>query len=174
MAQAWCAPSWPRRASWPARRPRCGGGPSPAATEASAPRPANLPLREDGAHGFRAGEPGLPCAAYVTEFAPGGLGAYLSPAIDCFDGRPVCRGASLHPDEGLAVGTLEGLVAAVRPTESRPLVVHADGCAAFGELGERLDAYVEWYRDARPKKALGWRTTAEYRRDLGYGHALAA
>jgi hypothetical protein len=26
----------------------------------------------------------------------------------------------------------------------------------------------------KPKKSLGWRTTAEYRRDLGYGYTLAA
>jgi putative transposase len=190
------------------------------------PRPANLPLREDGTHDFRAGEPGLLCVTDVTEFALDGFKAYLSPAIDCFDGRPVCWRVSLHPDKELAVGTLEGLVAAVRPTESRPLVVHTDGgavymsddwaaaCASgnvtrsmsrkarspdnarcegffgtlksdffegedwagvtFGEFRERLDAYIEWYRDAKPKKSLGWRTTAEYRRDLGYGCTLAA
>ena len=121
---------------------------------------------------------------------------------------------------------LEGLVAAVRPTEARPLVIHTDGgavymsddwagaCASgnvtrsmsrkarspdnarcegffgtpesdffegedwtgvtFEEFRERLDAYIEWYRDAKPKKSLGWRTTAEYRRDLGYGYTLAA
>jgi hypothetical protein len=33
---------------------------------------------------------------------------------------------------------------------------------------------VVWYRDVKPKKSLGWRTTAEYRRDLGYGYTLAA
>ena len=190
------------------------------------PRPANLPLREDGTHDFRAGEPGLLCVTDVTEFALDGFKAYLSPAIDCFDGRPVCWGVALHPDKELAVGMLEGLVAAVRPTEARPLVVHTDGgavymsddwagaCASgnvtrsmsrkarspdnarcegffgtpesdffegedwtgvtFEEFRERLDAYIEWYRDAKPKKSLGWRTTAEYRRDLGYGYTLAA
>ncbi|MGN9235317.1 transposase, partial [Atopobiaceae bacterium HCP3S3_D6] len=141
-------------------------------------------------------------------------------------GRPVCWGVALHPDKELAVGMLERLVAAVRPTEARPLVVHTDGgavymsddwagaCASgnvarsmsrkarspdnarcegffgtpesdffegedwtgvtFEEFRERLDAYIEWYRDAKPKKSLGWRTTAEYRRDLGYGYTLAA
>ena len=44
----------------------------------------------------------------------------------------------------------------------------------FEEFRDRLDAYVVWYRDVKPKKSLGWRTTAEYRRDLGYGYTLAA
>jgi transposase InsO family protein len=44
----------------------------------------------------------------------------------------------------------------------------------FEELGERLDAYIEWYRGGRPKRSLGWRSIEEYRRDLGYGHTLAA
>lgn len=37
---------------------------------------------------------------------------------------------SPRPDAGLALGTLGNLVAAVRPTEARPLVVHGDGGAA--------------------------------------------
>jgi transposase InsO family protein len=191
-----------------------------------APRPDNLPLGEDGTHDFRAGEPGLLCVTDVTEFALDGYKAYLSPAIDCFDGRPVCWRVSLHPDKELMVGMLGDLVGAVGPTEARPLVVHTDGGAVymtddwasaceeghvtrsmsrkarspdnarcegffgtlksdffegvdwdgvpFEEFRDRLDAYVVWYRDVKPKKSLGWRTTAEYRRDLGYGYTLAA
>lgn len=45
-----------------------------------------------------------------------GFKAYLSAAVDCFDGWPVCWRVSLHPDAGLALGTLGDLVAAVRPT----------------------------------------------------------
>lgn len=45
---------------------------------------------------------------------------------------------------------------------------------SFEEFRERLDAYIGWYRDRKIKKSLGWRTTAEYRRDAGYGHTLAA
>ena len=58
-----------------------------------------------------------------------GFKAYLSAAVDCFDGWPVCWRVSLHPDAGLALGTLGDLVAAVRPTEGRPLVLHTDGGA---------------------------------------------
>lgn len=39
-------------------------------------------------------------------------------------------GVSPRPDAGLALGTLGDLVAAVRPTEARPPVVHGDGGAA--------------------------------------------
>ena len=38
---------------------------------------------------------------------------------------------SLHPDAGLALGTLGDLVAAVHPTEGRPLVLHSDGGAVY-------------------------------------------
>lgn len=189
-------------------------------------RPANLPLNDDGTHSFRRGEPGLLVVTDVTEFALDGYKAYLSPAIDCFDGRPVCWRVSTHPDKALMVGMLGDLVAAVRPTAARPLVVHTDGgavymtdewreaCEAghvtrsmsrkarspdnaraegffgtlksdffegadwsgvtFEEFRERLDAYIVWYRDVKPKKSLRWRTTAEYRRDLGYGYTIAA
>lgn len=92
-------------------------------------RPANLPLRGDGTHGFHAAEPGLLCVTDVTEFRLDGFKAYLSAAVDCFDGWPVCWRVSLHPDAGLALGTLGDLVAAVCPKETRPLVLHSDGGA---------------------------------------------
>lgn len=189
-------------------------------------RPPNLPLREDDSHDFSSPEPGLLVVTDVTEFALDGYRAYLSPAIDCFDGRPVCWTVSEHPDRELVLGMLRGLVGAVRPIGERPLTVHTDGggvymsgawaaeCEAshvvrsmsrkarspdnaraegffgtlkcdffegrdwsgvpFGEFRERLDAYIGWYRDGKLKKSLGWRTTAEYRRDMGYGDTVAA
>ncbi|RHK01168.1 DDE-type integrase/transposase/recombinase [Olsenella sp. AM04-33] len=94
-------------------------------------RPANLPLREDGTHGLHVAEPGLLCVTDVTEFRLDGFKAYLSAAADCFDGWPVCWRVSLHPDTGLALGTLGDLVAAVRPTEERPLVLHSGGSAVY-------------------------------------------
>ncbi len=103
------------------------------------PRPANLPLGADGTHDFHAPEPGLLCVTDVTEFRLDGFKAYLSAAVDCFDGWPVCWRVSLHPDAGLALGTLGDLVAAVRPTEGRPLVLHTDGGAVY-MTGERAAA----------------------------------
>lgn len=94
-------------------------------------RPANLPLRADGTHDFHAPEPGLLVVTDVTEFALDGYKAYLSPAIDCFDGMPVCWRVSLHPDKALALGMLSDLVGAVGPTGERPLVVHTDGGSVY-------------------------------------------
>jgi len=96
-----------------------------------AARPANVPLRGDGTHEFSAPEPGLLAVTDVTEFALDGCRAYLSPAIDCFDGWPVCWRLSRHPDKGLMVGMLGDLIGEVAPTAERPLVVHSDGGAVY-------------------------------------------
>ncbi len=104
-------------------------------------RPPNLPLREDGTHDFGADEPGVLAVTDVTEFALDGYKAYLSPAIDCLDGWPACWSVSPHPDSELVVGMLEDLVAAVRPTEERPLAVHTDGGAVY--MGEKWRATCE-------------------------------
>ena len=107
-----------------------------------AERPANLPLREDGTHEFTAPEPGLLAVTDVSEFALDGFKAYLSPAIDCFDGWPVCWRLSRHPDKGLMVGMLVDLVGSVAPTAERPLVVHSDGGAVYmtGDWREACEA----------------------------------
>lgn len=115
-----------RKAAQMARRARRGGY-----RGGLAERPANLPLREDGAHDFSAPEPGLLAVTDVTEFALDGFKAYLSPAIDCFDGLPVCWALSRHPDKALALGMLRDLVAEVAPTADRPLVLHSDGGAVY-------------------------------------------
>ncbi|WP_322153047.1 IS3 family transposase [Paratractidigestivibacter sp.] len=183
-------------------------------------RPGNLPLREDGTHDFTAAGPGRLVVTDVAEFRLGGYKAYLSPAIDCFDGWPVCWRVSLHPDADLMCGMLEDLVAAVGPTEARPLVAHTDGGAVymgrrwretcershvtrsmsrkakspdnaraegffgtlksdffeardwsgvgFEEFSAELDGYIEWYRSAKLKKSLGWKTIRQHREELGY------
>ncbi len=100
-----------------------------------AERPPNLPLREDGTHDFSAQAPGRLVVTDVTEFALDDCKVYLSPAIDCLDGWPVCWTISRHPDSDLCVGMLEDLVAAVRPTEEEPLAVHTDGGAVY--MGQR-------------------------------------
>ena len=117
-----------------------------------AERPANVPLREDGTHDFHAAEPGLLVVTDVTEFRLDGYRAYLSPAIDCFDGWPVCWRISLHADSDLVVGMLRDLVGAVGPTEGRPLTVHTDGGAVYMGRGWR-DACGPWVRRSMSRKA---------------------
>ncbi len=94
-------------------------------------RPVNAPLAEDGTHDFHAPEPGLLVVTDVTEFRLDGFKAYLSPAIDCCDGWPVCRRVSRHPDKNLVLGMLSDLVDEVGPTEERPLVLHTDGGSVY-------------------------------------------
>ena len=68
-------------------------------------RPANLPLREDGTHGFSAPAPDLLVVTDVTEFkVAGGAKVYLSPVTGCFDGMPVAWSVSAHPDSELTDG----------------------------------------------------------------------
>ncbi len=180
-------------------------------------RPANAPLRGDGTHDFSADAPGRLVVTDVTEFRLDGFKAYLSPAVDCFDGWPVCWRVSRHPDSELVGGMLDDLVAAVG---GEGLTVHTDGGAVymgerwraacersgvtrsmsrkgrspdnaraegffgtpecdffegrdwtgvtFEEFSRRLDAHIEWYRDAKVKKALGWKTLRQRREELGY------
>ena len=105
-------------------------------------RPANLPLAEDGAHDFHAPEPGLLVVTDVAEFRLDGFKAYLSPAVDCCDGWPVCWRVSRHPDKDLVLGMLSDLVDEVRPTEGRPLVLHTDGGSVYmtGDWAETCEA----------------------------------
>lgn len=94
-------------------------------------RPANVPLRGCGTHDFHAAAPGLLVVTDVTEFRLDGYRAYLSPAIDCFDGWPICWRVSVHADSDLVVGMLRDLVGIVCPTEGRPLTVHTDDGAVY-------------------------------------------
>ena len=86
-------------------------------------RPGNLPLREDGAHGFRADAPGELVVTDVTEFRLDGFKAYLSPVIDCFDGCPVSWSVSARPDDDLTAGSLEKALPRLGPG----CAVHTDG-----------------------------------------------
>lgn len=90
-------------------------------------RPGNLPLREDGTHGFRADAPGELVVTDVTEFALDGFKVYLSPVIDCFDGCPVAWRASGRPDDELTAGSLEDALGSLGPG----CVVHTDGGANY-------------------------------------------
>lgn len=51
--------------------------------------PENLPLQEGDAHTFHADAPGRLVGTVVTEFRHSDSKVYLSPVIDCHDGRPI-------------------------------------------------------------------------------------
>ena len=38
----------------------------------------------------------------------------------------------------------------------------------FGEFSRLLGEYIEWYRDGKLKKDLGWKTIREYREERGH------
>ena len=86
-------------------------------------RPGNVPLREDGTHGFHADAPGKLVVTDVTEFSAGGFKVYLSPVIDCYDGCPLSWRISLRPDDDLTAGSLEDAL----PMLGGSCVVHTDG-----------------------------------------------
>lgn len=87
-------------------------------------RPENVPLAEDGSHCFHAQAPGELIVTDVTEFRLSGFKAYLSPAIDCFDGMPVAWTVSRHADDDLTCSMLEQVAEAAC---GRPMVLHSDG-----------------------------------------------
>lgn len=89
------------------------------------PAPPNLPLADDGSHDFSAPAPNVLWVTDITEFKlPCGEKVYLSPVVDCFDGRPVSWRIGTSPTAALANGSLEDACAALSPGE-RP-VVHSD------------------------------------------------
>jgi transposase InsO family protein len=91
--------------------------------------PANLPLREDGTHDFRASAPNEKWVTDITEFRlpDDPRKVYLSPVVDLFDGRPVAWSAGTSPDAALANSSLEAACATLRPGEAP--FCHSDrGC----------------------------------------------
>lgn len=92
-------------------------------------RPANIPLRDDGSHGFSTDAPGEMIVTDVTEFAIGKKKVYLSPIVDCFDGLPVAWSISTHPDSELCDSSLKKYLA-VQPSRKKP-VCHTDGGACY-------------------------------------------
>lgn len=94
-------------------------------------RPANLPLREDGTHGFSAPAPDRLVVTDVTEFSlAGGAKLYLSPVVDCFDGMPVSWSVSRHPDSALCDSSLAAYLSSL-PEGHPPVAVHSDGGACY-------------------------------------------
>lgn len=93
-------------------------------------RPANLPLDGCGRHDFHAPAPGMLLVTDVTEFKVGDGKVYLSPVIDCFDGLPVSRSISRHPDSALCDSSLAAALGSL-PAERGPVVVHTDGGGCY-------------------------------------------
>ncbi len=90
--------------------------------------PADIPLREDGTHDFRAGAPNEKWASDITEFRlPDAPKAYLSPVIDLFDGKPVGWRIGPRPNAALANGSLLDACAQLREGE-RPFCHTDRGC----------------------------------------------
>ena len=86
-------------------------------------RPANLLLRGDGTHDFRADEPFGTLVTDVTEFRLPGFKCYLSPFVDCHDGDPVSWSVSTRPDDEL---TSSSLIAALLKA-GHGFLAHTDG-----------------------------------------------
>ncbi|MEQ3362146.1 IS3 family transposase [Raoultibacter massiliensis] len=97
--------------------------------------PPNLVARN-----FRAALPGNLWLTDITQFNLPSFRCYLSPVIDCFDGKVVSWRASERPDAALVNGMLDDAVAALRAGE-RP-VVHSDRGAHYRWPGwiERCEA----------------------------------
>lgn len=91
--------------------------------------PANLPLREDGTHDFRAEAPNEKWVTDITEFRlpDDARKVYLSPIVDLYDTKPVAWSISLRPDAGLANSSLEAACATLAPGE-RPWCHSDRGC----------------------------------------------
>lgn len=99
------------------------------AGEASIAAP-NLPLRPDGTHDFSAGAPNELWVTDITEFRlPCGRKAYLSPVVDCFDGRPVSWTAGPRPSASLAETSLE-IACRTLSCKEAP-IVHSDRGAHY-------------------------------------------
>ncbi len=91
----------------------------------ASPAPANLALMPDGTHRFRAERPNEPWVTDITEFRlPSGAKCYLSPVIDCFDGRPVAWSIGPRPTADLANSSLDRACTTLLPGEAP--VIHSD------------------------------------------------
>lgn len=76
---------------------------------------------------FHAEKPNLLWLTDITEFKlpiPGSPKVYLSPILDCFDGKLVSWEVGIHPDAKLANASLDGAIATLKDG-SRP-VCHSD------------------------------------------------
>ena len=78
---------------------------------------------------FRAGLPNVLWLTDITEFSLNGFKCYLSPVIDCFDGKIVSWNKSQRPDAELVNGMLDDAIAALAPGEHP--IIHNDRGAHY-------------------------------------------
>lgn len=94
-------------------------------------------------HNFHAGVPNTLWLTDISEFAASDGKVYLSPLIDCFDGKLVSWATSKHPDSALVEEMLDRAFAELGCTDDRlpGLVIHTDrgGHYRGGEWIERLE-----------------------------------
>ena len=90
---------------------------------------------------FHADSPNKIWLTDITEFSAKESKLYLSPMIDCFDGKVVSYALSNHPDQGLVDEMLEGALTTLDTTECKSLVIHTDrgGHYRGGRWIERLE-----------------------------------
>ena len=84
--------------------------------------PANLVKRD-----FHANAPNALWLTDITQFTLPGFKCYLSPVIDCFDGKVVSRRMSLHPNANLANSMLDDAIATLSEDE-HPICHNDRGC----------------------------------------------
>lgn len=75
---------------------------------------------------FHADSPNKICLTDITEFSVKESKLYLSPMIDCFDGKVASYALSNHPDQCLVDEMLEGALTTLDTTECKSLVIHTD------------------------------------------------
>jgi len=97
--------------------------------------PENLVKRD-----FHSGLPNFLWLTDITEFSLNGFKGYLSPVIDCFDGKVVSWNISQRPDAALVNGMLDDAISTLA-TGEHP-VVHSDRGAHYRWPGwlERCEA----------------------------------
>jgi len=97
--------------------------------------PKNLVGRD-----FRSALPNFLWLTDITEFGLDGFKCYLSPVIDCFDGKVVSWNASRRPDAALVNDMLDDAIATLSPDEHP--VIHSDRGAHYRWPGwiRRCDA----------------------------------
>lgn len=136
------------------------------------PAPGNLVNRD-----FTAERPNEKWLTDITEIKARDGKVYLSPMIDCHDGKIVAYMACFHPNAELANRML------AEAAETLPDNAAAEGFfgrmkteSVYPEHWEKrtrdevlvlIDEYIHWYNHERIKQSLGWMSPVQYRQSQG-------